>query len=355
MATQPKMTREEFLAKYGNTFVADDKGGNAASEVAGMDVGNYYDMFLGPDARKTYGTSEGSQAWDNTPLQWGNGNYGTNNPNFDGFDNVNPHPVSERLDGFGEAWKAVGRPIATMAAMYAGANGLEGLLGTDTAAMGVNQVGAMEGAANPFANLANLPPVSADPFSVASLSAPEVAGAGGFTFANETIPSIGKASLADLGGAGATTGGLSLANLGNKTLSQTVSNAFGPIGEFVKDNASLVGAGLGALASGDTQTKSSSSKDPWAPAQPYLLDNLKTNANMQEYYRANPFSTEQKTAYQGLLNTLANNNANVPGLLANASSFGQSNRGKMPAMQGLLSGTQAAPIDWAQYQNIGRK
>jgi hypothetical protein len=76
---------------------------------------------------------------------------------------------------------------------------------------------------------------------------------------------------------------------------------------------------------------------------------------MQEYYRQNPFSSEQKTAYQGLLNSVANGQANVPGLLQNASNFGKSSRGKMPAMQGLLSGTQAAPIDWASYSNIGRK
>lgn len=129
-------------------------------------------------------------------------------------------------------------------------------------------------------------------------------------------------------------------------------------GSLLKDNkglGQLAGAGLGALASKDAQTTASSSKDPWGPAQSYLKDNLATNAAMQEHYRANPFSTEQKTAYQGLLNTQANNNANVPLLLANAGNFGQSSRGKMPAMQGLLSGTQAAPIDWAQYANIGRK
>lgn len=129
-------------------------------------------------------------------------------------------------------------------------------------------------------------------------------------------------------------------------------------GSFLKDNptlAKLGGAVIGAASAKDTQTSASQSKDPWAPAQPYLLDNLKTNAAMQEYYRANPFSNEQKTAYQGLLNTVANNAANAAPMTANANSFMQSSRGKMPQMQGLLSGTQAAPIDWSKYANIGRK
>ena len=74
---------------------------------------------------------------------------------------------------------------------------------------------------------------------------------------------------------------------------------------------------------------------------------------MQAYYRANPFSTEQKNAYQGLLDTNANAKANVAGLLSNANAFQQSKRGVMPAMTGLLSGTKADPIDWAKYTNIG--
>jgi hypothetical protein len=127
---------------------------------------------------------------------------------------------------------------------------------------------------------------------------------------------------------------------------------------LLKDNPTLAkvgGAALGALSAKDSQTSASQSKDPWAPAQPYLLDNLKTNAAMQEHYRANPFSNEQKTAYQGLLDTVANNRANSAPMMANANSFMQSSRGRTPAMQGLLSGTQAAPIDWSQYANIGRK
>lgn len=166
--------------------------------------------------------------------------------------------------------------------------------------------------------------------------------------------SIGEADAAlaafDASQVGAAAGG------GGGLLSTLTSGA-STIGKFISDNptlAKLGGAVLGAASAKDTQTTASQSKDPWAPAQPYLLDNLKTNAAMQEHYRANPFNNEQKTAYQGLLNTVENNRVNAAPMTANANSFMQSNRGRMPAMQGLLSGTQAAPIDWAQYQNIGK-
>ena len=332
MATQ--MTRDEFIKKYGTTFVADDKGGNAASEVAGMDVGNYWDMFLGPNAQQPYDGYGNPTVplWMSTAGKYSNSAQANDEDGWTAYDYVNPHPTSNDLGGLGEAWRQVGRPLATMAAMYGGINALGGLAGSDVAAMGMDQVGALEGAT----------PVAGSSFG---------SGIGGDLLAS-TPGYEGALSGGALGSAGIGSSLVPAASGGG--LLETFKDA----GSFLKSNSGLtqlVGAGLGALASGDTETKSSSSKDPWAPAQPYLLDNLKTNANMQEYYRQNPFSTEQKTAYQGLLNTLANNQANAPGLLANASAFGQSSRGKMPAMQGLLSGTQAPAIDWNQYANIGRK
>lgn len=157
-------------------------------------------------------------------------------------------------------------------------------------------------------------------------------------------------------GGGGVTGGLATGTVGGFTgaaggdlLGNAALKATNT-GDWLKDNKSLVQLGgglLGALAGKDTTT--SASKDPWGPAQPYLKDNLAQNAAMQEHYRLNPFSNEQKAAYQGLLDTNANNQANAPIMQANANNFMQSKRGSMPAMQGLLSGTKAAPIDWAKY------
>jgi hypothetical protein len=125
-------------------------------------------------------------------------------------------------------------------------------------------------------------------------------------------------------------------------------------GKFLSENPTLgklAGAALGALSGGDTTT--SSQKDPWAPAQPYLKENLQRNSAMQDYYAKNPFSDQQKTAYQGLLDTLANNQANAPAMQGMANSFMGSNRGLLSNMPQYTSGTRAAPIDWTKYQNIG--
>ena len=143
MATQPRMTRDQFLAKYaigpGGTFVADNRGGNAASEVAGQSVAQYYDNFLAPNAQApTYTDFQG----DTRTLGWGSGSkYANSNPNFDAWDNVNPHPESNDLGGLGEAWRQVGRPVATAAGMYYGLSALTGGAGSVAGAEGFSTAG----------------------------------------------------------------------------------------------------------------------------------------------------------------------------------------------------------------------
>lgn len=178
------------------------------------------------------------------------------------------------------------------------------------------------------------------------------AGAGTAGLVGATAGNADKAALFGDAGYGST--GATAATAGSSFLDKA-GNFLSEPSNLLKIGGTVLGAIGGAAASKDSTTTQNSIKDPWAPAQPYLLDNLKTNANAQEFYRQNPFSDLQKQQYQGLFNSLANNQANVPGLLANASAFGQSKGGVMPAMTGLLSGTQAPPIDWTQYQNIGRR
>ena len=342
-----RMSREDFLKKYGQTFVADDKGGNAASEVAGQDVGAYYDNYLADGAT---GDSSGF-----------GGKYRDANPYFDAWDNVDPHPESQDLGGVGEFWRQIGRPAATAAAMYLGVNALGGLMGGSGTAAGVTG--------------ATTAPVTGGTLGVTGTALPELAAIGG-----ESVAGLGGLEAGGLGafpsamgtetgfgmGFGSAGAGAGIEGYGGVTgLLAPGGSAIGSssmidkAGQFIKDNPTLAkigGAAVGAFAnSKDTKNTNTQSTDPWAPAQPYLLDNLKTNAAMQEHYRANPFSNEQKTAYQGLLNTVANNSANAAPMMANANSFMQSSRGRTPAMQGLLSGTQADPIDWTQYANIGRK
>lgn len=165
-----------------------------------------------------------------------------------------------------------------------------------------------------------------------------------------------EAAFAGIGGTGGASGiGSGTAMGGGGGLFSKATDFLSDPSNLLKVGGTVLGAIGGAAAGGDKTTSNSSSRDPWAPAQPYLIDNLKTNANAQEFYRQNPFSDLQKQQYQNAFNSLANSQANIPGLLANASNFGKSSRGVMPAMQGLLSGTQAAPINWDQYANIGRR
>lgn len=173
------------------------------------------------------------------------------------------------------------------------------------------------------------------------------AGGAGFGFPAELGGSM--ASGVPAWDAAAKTAGLTLGTTAG-------AGGLGAVGQWLKDNptiAQLGGAALGALSAKDQTQSSTSTRDPWGPAQAYLKDNLATNAAMQKHYQANPFSGEQQNAYQGLLNTLANNQENGNVLLGNASRFGQSAKGVMPQMQGLLTGTQAPIIDWAKYANIG--
>lgn len=272
---------------------------------------------------------------------------------------------------------AMGGIGALGGAFSGGASGFSGIGGTGGSA-GIGSGTALGGAELAAAGAGDIAALGGS--QIAALS-PAATGSG-FSFAMPEIMTAGTG--VDLGAIGTTAipGEAAAAGLlGNQSAAETArlasmnagTNTLGGIspnsalnsssmldtaGQFLKDNPTLLklgGAAIGAMTGKDSTTSNSSSRDPWKEAQPYLIDNLKTNAAMQEHYRANPFSDLQKQQYQGLFNSLGNAQANVPGLLANANAFGQSKRGAMPAMQGLLSGTQAAPIDWSQYANIGRR
>lgn len=367
-----RMSREDFLRKYGTTFVADDRGGNAASEVAGQDVGQYYDQYLADGAT---GDASGFGY-----------KYRDAKPYFDAWDNVDPHPESQDLGGVGEFWQRIGRPVATAVAMYYGVGALNGLaggaaggvgstagggalgagadfgmgtygagLGGETAALSGSQIAALSPAASGGGFSFATPEImtagtGVDLGAIGTTAIPSEAALGFSGIGGGTGGSAGIGSGTALGGGGASAGSGGLGGIWDKA-----TNYISDPSNLMKIGGTILGAGAGAAASGDKTTSTSSNRDPWGPAQPYLLDNLKTNANAQEFYRANPFSDLQKQQYQTLFNSLANSQANIPGLLANASNFGQSSRGRMPAMQGLISGTQGAPIDWSQYANIGRR
>jgi pyruvate/2-oxoglutarate dehydrogenase complex dihydrolipoamide acyltransferase (E2) component len=67
--------------------------------------------------------------------------------------------------------------------------------------------------------------------------------------------------------------------------------------KLASDNKGLIGAALGALGSGNSQTSTTANKDPWAPAQAWMKSNLGLGQALQAQYAANPFSQYQQQAY----------------------------------------------------------
>ena len=205
-----------------------------------------------------------------------------------------------------------GVPLAMLTAAFGGGALLGGsgaAAGTaaagEGATAGLGTVGGGIGTASEFA-----------PMSIGQMSAP----LSSTELASLSAPSTGAAGatglLADGNQSAAEVARLSGMNAGDPSRMLSMGTAPGvntaDVGlwdkatGFIKDNptlAKLAMGALGAAASGDTKT--SQSKDPWGPAQPYLLQNLAQNQAMSDYYNKNPFSQEQKNAYQGLLNTVA--------------------------------------------------
>ena len=148
-----------------------------------------------------------------------------------------------------------------------------------------------------------------------------------------------------LGGAGST--GLGSMPGGSGGASGGGSGGVG-VGDVVKGvggTGSLIGAGLGAVAGAlDSKDKeATSSRDPWAPMQPYLLGLAEDGRGLYNQLKAQPFSQAQQTAYGnvgGLLDVL-NQNAGglLQGMQANATGQNQFVRGQPRALTG------SAPID----------
>ena len=78
----------------------------------------------------------------------------------------------------------------------------------------------------------------------------------------------------------------------------------------------VIGGIAGAAAGGDTKTGATATRDPWAPAQPYMLDNLKREASLQQQLTDKPFNEQQTQGYNNLFGDIGNFRQNVmPGLM----------------------------------------
>lgn len=260
-----RMSREDFLRKYGTTFVADDRGGNAASEVAGQDVGAYYDQYLADGA-----------TGDSSGFGW---KYRDANPYFDAWDNVDPHPESQDLGGIGEFWRQIGRPVATAAATYFGVGALGGALGgagaastaASTAAPAAALDGGLAAAASSSEGLAALQAANAGSGAMGSglgsmaagTAAPTLTAAQNAAIA-ASIPqqASGLAGLvgmnAGYGASALNSGALNTAvglargqNIGEALRGGVTAAALSPIGGYVSN--AVGGGALGTIA-GNTAT-----------------------------------------------------------------------------------------------------
>ena len=59
----------------------------------------------------------------------------------------------------------------------------------------------------------------------------------------------------------------------------------------------------------------SATKDPWAPAAPWLKNNIKTGQSLQDQYAATPFNSQQLGAHGALSGQTAYMNGLIPSLL----------------------------------------
>lgn len=92
--------------------------------------------------------------------------------------------------------------------------------------------------------------------------------------------------------------------------------AFGFSAAQVALGGAVGGALLGGGGSGSQSSTQTASKEPWAPAQPYIKKNLENEAALQDYYRKTPFNQQQIEAYSNLFGDIGNfRNSIAPGLM----------------------------------------
>lgn len=143
--------------------------------------------------------------------------------------------------------------------------------------------------------------------------------------------------------------------------------------------STVAGALLGGGSSGGGTTTSSNT--PWAPAQPWLQNNITTGQNLQDYYQSHPLNSMQQQGYQNLAGNLDSWNSSVaPALQAVANrlmgsnysrTIGQSNYqqpsignqfqsggmqggGMQGAMGGYMAGLPAGGPQWGNGPSYGQ-
>lgn len=192
--------------------------------------------------------------------------------------------------------------------------------------------------------------------ALSGATAPSTAGLTGYDAAMADLaassPAFPAGTASGAAAAGTAAAGAAAGGTGAATAAGTGLTAKGVLDAIggAKGAAGLLGAAAGALDSGDKQN--TSSKDPWAPAQPFLKGLLTQGQQLSDKYAAQPFNEAQKTAYGNIGGLLDSINQGAGGLMqgmaANASGANQFRRGG-----GLLGGSMGYTFTPGRYGNFG--
>ena len=107
--------------------------------------------------------------------------------------------------------------------------------------------------------------------------------------------------------------------------------------------APVLGGLLGGSSSSVGPQTQTQTRDPWGPAQPYILDGLKRTKDLDNHYQANPFNDMQKQLYARQFGDADSFRSQMmPGLMnfANAGMTGGYQRGgsTIPQRSNVFSG-----------------
>lgn len=119
----------------------------------------------------------------------------------------------------------------------------------------------------------------------------------------------------------------------------------------------VAGALVGGLMGGGGGSQQTAAKEPWAPVQPWLRENIDYGRALQSHYQQNPFNQLQQTAYQNTFGDIdAFRNQMAPGLMNYANNLMGSSYHRAQAgteRTGLL-GSQGSYGPYAQNGQVNQ-
>lgn len=332
--TTPALSQGRVGGKFGPSINWEpDQITNGSSTEGGFQVipdpsgsGRY--IITQPRNVSTWGNSDVADLWDGETGEW--------------------LGVSTGATGL----RGLANFAATAAALYGGVNALGGGAGAATGGAGAAAPSTATLGADALA--VNLPEITAaDLVGSGGWMGGTEAAAGGAGLGGAVAGNADKAALLSNAGYGPGMTGAQTSAF-DAVAGATGSNTLGAAAADLAGSGGLPAAlktlggamnwtdlaklGMAAYGAYDANKdkQQTSSRDPWAPAQPFLLAQLMRGAQLQDQYTQQPFSAAQQTAYGNVGGLLDSLNATAPGLLSalqvNAGGGNQFVRGRQNAI-----------------------